>query len=126
MHRSCNVDTVTHFRQYSATRVHVCDIKFPVTDCIELLWLILTYTFLIHHLSCRRNPRASALSFHALQAMSALLCEGPVFSNKVLDRESTLYRWLENMLSSGENRVMTRRHQSCIVLWKIDLIMCCL
>ena len=55
----------------------------------------------------RRNPRASALSFNALRAMSALLCGGPVFTNKVLDRESTLYRWLENMLSSGESRVST-------------------
>ena len=53
----------------------------------------------------RRNPRASALSFNALRAMSALLCGGPVFTSKVLDKESTLYRWLENMLSSGENRV---------------------
>ena len=58
-------------------------------------------------LTSRRNPRASALSFNALRAMSALLCGGPVFTNKVLDKDSTLYRWLENMLSSGESKVTT-------------------
>jgi hypothetical protein len=57
----------------------------------------------------RHNPRASALSFNALRAMSALLCGGPVFSSKVLDKDSTLYRWLENMLSSGESRVSVYR-----------------
>ena len=52
-----------------------------------------------------RNPRASALSFNSLEAMSALLCCGPVFHNKGLERESNLYRWLDNMLTSGEQRV---------------------
>ena len=54
---------------------------------------------------CRRNTRASALSFNALQAMSALLCCGPVFHPTALDKDSTIYRWLKNMLSSGEPRV---------------------
>jgi hypothetical protein len=37
--------------------------------------------------------------------MSALLCCGPVFHEKCLDREPSIYniyRWLENMLRSDE------------------------
>ena len=53
----------------------------------------------------RRNPRASVLSFNSLLAMSALLCCGPVFRPMELERESHIYRWLENMLSSAEPKV---------------------
>jgi len=53
------------------------------------------------------RPHKSALSFNALQAMSALLCCGPVFHSRGLDKENSLYGWLENMLHSGEPRVQT-------------------
>ena len=53
----------------------------------------------------RPNSRASSVSFNALQGMSALLCCGPVFHPKGLDKDSSLYHWLGNMLSSGEPRV---------------------
>lgn len=53
----------------------------------------------------RRNSRHNALSFNALQAMSALLCCGPVFHHKCLEKDFGMYRWLENMLSSDEPKV---------------------
>lgn len=40
--------------------------------------------------------------------MSALLCCGPVFHPKCLDKEPSIYniyRWLENMLRSDEQKV---------------------
>ena len=82
-------------------------ITLLVTILIQFCYDMRSFIHVLFVSTCRRNPRASALSFNALQAMSALLCGGPVFATKVLDRESTLYRWLENMLSSGESRVTT-------------------
>ena len=49
-----------------------------------------------------RNPQ---VSFSSLQAMSALLCCGPVFQSNGLDPSSSLYRWLDNMLNCSETRV---------------------
>ena len=49
-----------------------------------------------------RNPQ---LSYNSLQAMSALLCCGPVFQANGLDKSSAIYRWLDNMLNCGEARV---------------------
>lgn len=49
-----------------------------------------------------RNPQ---VSFNSLQAMSALLCCGPVFQSNGLDQSSPLYRWLDNMLNCSEARV---------------------
>ena len=39
------------------------------------------------------------------QAMSALLCCGPVFDPQGLAAESYLYQWLQNMLHSNEPKV---------------------
>ncbi|CAI8040481.1 Protein furry homolog [Geodia barretti] len=49
-----------------------------------------------------RNPQ---ISFNSLQAMSALLCCGPVFQADGLEKNSLLYRWLDNMLNCKEGRV---------------------
>lgn len=49
-----------------------------------------------------RNPQ---ISFNSLQAMSALLCCGPVFQADGLEQNSLLYRWLDNMLNCKEGRV---------------------
>jgi hypothetical protein len=49
-----------------------------------------------------RNPQ---VSFNSLQAMSALLCCGPVFQSNGLEPSSSLYRWLDNMLNCSEARV---------------------
>lgn len=49
-----------------------------------------------------RNPQ---VSFNSLQAMSALLCSGPVFQSNGLEQSSPLYRWLDNMLNCSEARV---------------------
>ena len=49
-----------------------------------------------------RNPQ---VSFSSLQAMSALLCCGPVFQSNGLDTGSPLYRWMDNMLTCSETRV---------------------
>ena len=49
-----------------------------------------------------RNPQ---VSFNSLQAMSALLCCGPVFQSNGLATNSPLYRWLDNMLNCNETRV---------------------
>ena len=70
-----------------------------------------------------RNPQ---LSFNALQAMSALLCCGPVFQANGLERSSPLYRWLDNMLNCNETRVRGAQHaciqcsrpsSDCVSLW---------
>lgn len=55
--------------------------------------------------TCRQSRLNPSLSLNTLQAMSALLCCGPVFHEKCLDREPSIYniyRWLENMLRSDE------------------------
>lgn len=67
---------------------------------------------------CRWGSRHShnLLSLNALQAMSALLCCGPVFHPKCLDKDPSIYniyRWLENMLRSEEPKV---RRQHMIVM----------
>lgn len=53
------------------------------------------------------TPHGTALSFNALLAMSALVCCGPIFDSNELKKDSKLYGWLDNMLSSQDPRVRT-------------------
>ena len=59
--------------------------------------------------------RNAQISFNSLQAMSALLCSGPVFQTDSLEQNSLLYCWLDNMLNCKEGRVreltMTPNHR---------------
>ena len=43
--------------------------------------------------------------------MSALVCCGPIFDSSELKKDSNLYGWLDNMISSQEPRVCN----ACIV-----------
>ena len=56
-------------------------------------------------LSLVKQPPSNALIYNVLQAMSALLCCGPVFEPEALQRGRYIYRWLENMLCSEEEKV---------------------
>lgn len=51
------------------------------------------------------RARSPQVSFSSLQAMSALLCCGPVFQSNGLDTGSPLYRWLDNMLTCQDTKV---------------------
>ena len=48
-----------------------------------------------------------------LQAMSAVLCCGPVFDNVGLSPDGYLYKWLDNILACQDQRV---RSQNCITV----------
>lgn len=61
-----------------------------------------------------RNPQ---VSFNSLQAMSALLCCGPVFQANGLEQSSSLYRWLDNMLNFSEARVRPMRPSVFVVYY---------
>lgn len=45
------------------------------------------------------------LELSALQAMSALLCCGPVFNSQVLAEDGSLYPWLDMLMSSKNEKV---------------------
>jgi len=62
-----------------------------------------------------RRGRFSHLSVNALQAMSAILCCGTVFHPKCLDKDSRMFRWLENMLSSEEAKVSEKLDQLALL-----------
>lgn len=53
------------------------------------------------------NGRVSPLGISCLEAMSALICAGPIFHSKGLDPQSSIYTWLENMLCCPDTRVQT-------------------
>ena len=42
---------------------------------------------------------------HSLQAMSAVLCCGPVADNVGLSSDGYLYKWLDNILDSQDRKV---------------------
>lgn len=69
-----------------------------------------------------RNPQ---LSFNSLQAMSALLCCGPVFQANGLDKNSAIYRWLDNMLNCGEARVGWQCVRVCVSCSVLSCLFCC-
>lgn len=45
------------------------------------------------------------LTFFVLQAMSAVLCCGPVADNVGLSSDGYLYKWLDNILDSQDKKV---------------------
>lgn len=49
------------------------------------------------------------LQLSALQAMSALLCCGPVFSPQVLAEDGSLYPWLDMLMASKDEKVSTAK-----------------
>ena len=55
------------------------------------------------------------------QAMSAVLCCGPVFDNVGLSLDGYLYKWLDNILACQDLRVSTS--QKYIIL---NVLSCCL
>ena len=65
-----------------------------------------------------RNPQ---VSFNSLQAMSALLCCGPVFQSNGLEPSSSLYRWLDNMLNCSEARVKPHAVLHCAGVMCVSL-----
>ena len=53
----------------------------------------------------RRSP--DDLSYTALEAMSALVCSGPVFDPRGLGPDGYMYKWLDSMMRSHETCVQT-------------------
>ena len=80
-----------------------------------LFYLFATWCGLWHTVDVDTLARNPQISFNSLQAMSALLCCGPVFQADGLERNSLLYRWLDNMLNCKEGRV--RHHSVSRLMW---------
>ena len=57
--------------------------------------------------SAHKKAHTQDLSFAALEAMSALVCSGPVFDPRGLGPSGYMYKWLRSMLSSKDARIQT-------------------
>lgn len=75
-----------------------------------LFYLFATWCGLWQRVDVEIFTRNHQISFNSLQAMSALLCAGPVFQSDGLDSNSLLYHWLDNMLKCKEGRVSVISH----------------
>lgn len=63
------------------------------------------------------------------QAMSAVLCCGPVFDNVGLSPDGYLYKWLDNILacqdlrvSTDQNAALINNYSLCWVKWEFFLL----
>ncbi|XP_017780111.1 PREDICTED: protein furry isoform X2 [Nicrophorus vespilloides] len=60
--------------------------------------------------------KCTDLHFSALQAMSALLCCGPCFDPQKLTEDGNLYKWLDVMLDSNEEKVYNLGRETVVLL----------
>lgn len=86
----------------------------------------------VPYLRSGHNGRISPLGISCLEAMSSLICAGPIFHNKGLDPQSSIYTWLENMLICPDTRVqslgqrtvqmllMVNSNTPCLINWVVD------
>ncbi|XP_055383655.1 protein furry isoform X2 [Condylostylus longicornis] len=56
------------------------------------------------------------LQFSALQAMSALLCCGPIFNSNHLSEDGIIYKWLDLLLTSREEKIYQLARDTVVVL----------
>lgn len=66
------------------------------------MWFILCYVL---NRGMRHGDEQVTLELSAVQAMSAVLCCGPVFDPAGLEEGGHIYRWLDTLLSSRIDKV---------------------
>lgn len=99
-----------------------CDCAFLITLLyidFNIILSLLFYTFVSFFLQFQTDSlsfyrvvkqlRSTAFISAVLHAMSALVCCGPIFDHQALIIGRYIYRWLENMLCSSEEKVRKRK-----------------
>ncbi|KAL5290083.1 FRY family protein [Megaselia abdita] len=62
------------------------------------------------------NMDEEKLQFSSLQAMSALLCCGPIFESQYLLDDGILYKWLDSLLTSKDEKVYKLARDTIVLL----------